>query len=142
MDYTLQKAVELGVNVIQPLLTERTQVKLDGERLEKRMAHWRGVIVSACEQSGRIAVPVLHPPVQVAQLLQHHECELNLVLDPHEAISLKDLPPNAKSILIAVGPEGGFSKDEVRQMQTAGFHHSSKLRSSLHQPCEPLTQSR
>lgn len=119
MDYCLQKATELGVNVVQLLITERVELKLAGQRLDRRLAHWRAVIVSACEQSGRATVPELHPPVDIRQWLQGNAVGDRLVLDPRAAAPLSriELGPGVD---LAVGPEGGFSEDELALMVNSG----------------------
>lgn len=120
MDYTIQKAVELGVAAIVPLLSARSVVKLDGERWEKKLDHWRGVIVSACEQSGRTRVPMLAPVQKLESWLPSSGEGLRLVLAPNAGVSLKTLPP-AAAITLLVGPEGGLSDDEIALASRAGY---------------------
>ena len=125
MDLVLQKATELGVHAILPLLTERTEVRLDAEREAKRMAHWRQVIASACEQCGRATLPRLDAPMALPNWLAalrgvDGAGDIRLVLDPGGALDLRELTP-AESMTLAVGPEGGFSEAEVALMQRAGF---------------------
>lgn len=121
MDYTLQKAVELGVSEIQPLLSERTVVKLDAERWEKKLEHWRGVIVSACEQSGRTRLPTLYPVLRLdSWLAQPPAYELRLTLAPTAQSALRDLP-KATSACLLVGPEGGLSDAEIAAAQRSGW---------------------
>lgn len=128
MDYTLQKAVELGVTGIQPVITERTVLHLSGERAERRLAHWRGVVLSACEQSGRTRVPPVAPPCELADYLAGPGARgtggTGLLLDPGASQALTDvatqaLPAQAVSVLI--GPEGGLSAAERQLAQTAGY---------------------
>lgn len=120
MDYTIQKAVELGVAEILPLLSARSVVKLDEERWEKKQEHWRGIVIAACEQSGRTRLP----PVATVRKLEHWLPEsgsgLRLVLAPTASVSLKTLPP-AREITLLVGPEGGLSDEEIAQALRAGF---------------------
>ncbi|MCB1598878.1 MAG: 16S rRNA (uracil(1498)-N(3))-methyltransferase [Xanthomonadales bacterium] len=128
MDLVLQKATELGVQRVQPLQTERTEVKLDAEREARRMAHWRQVLISACEQSGRARVPELAAPMALpswlAELLADATAadagSVRLMLDPEGDVVLRDLP-QATRALLAVGPEGGFSEHEGDMLQRAGF---------------------
>ncbi|WP_456448836.1 16S rRNA (uracil(1498)-N(3))-methyltransferase [Thiolapillus sp.] len=112
MDLALQKAVELGAVSITPLTTERTQQKLTSERLEKRMQHWQKIIISACEQSGRRRLPLLHPPQTVANWLKNAP-KTTLFLDPMAQHCLKEIPPPGQELGLLIGPEGGFSDQET-----------------------------
>ncbi|MGI9296105.1 MAG: 16S rRNA (uracil(1498)-N(3))-methyltransferase [Pseudomonadales bacterium] len=120
MDWIVQKATELGVRAITPLLTERCEVKLQGERLTKRMQHWQAVSISACEQCGLNVLPELHSPVSSLQWAQQHSADLKLVLHPEAGQDLNpDVTPD--SALLAIGPEGGFTDQEVQQLKTTDF---------------------
>ncbi|MGD9788560.1 MAG: 16S rRNA (uracil(1498)-N(3))-methyltransferase, partial [Sulfuricellaceae bacterium] len=122
MDFTLQKAVELGIRAIQPLLAERCVVKLVGERAEKRAQHWQGVVVAACEQSGRNVVPAVAPLLTLPNWLgAQDETGLGLLLSPFAERSLSDLPPPAGPVTLLIGPEGGFSDNEVKMAASRGF---------------------
>ncbi len=120
MDYTLQKAVELGVKRIAPLFTARCNVKLTGERLEKRLAHWRGVIVHACEQCGRNRLPALDPP-QALDQWQAPAAGLKLVLDAAAPGALGSLDTPQGAVILTIGPEGGLTAGELRRLQSQGF---------------------
>ena len=119
MDYTIQKAVELGVARIQPLESSRSVVRLDAERWEKKQEHWRGVAIAACEQSGRVRLPALADLTTLDRWLATPEPGLRLVLAPGATTSLKTLPP-ATAITLLVGPEGGLSEAEIRAAVAAG----------------------
>ena len=121
MDYSIQKAVELGVNAITPIITERVQFRLDAKRLAKKQQHWSGIIHSACEQSGRADIPELNPPVALSDWLAS-ESGLTLMLDPSAEKSmgqlLTELAEEKPSLIrLAIGPEGGFSPAELEQAQ-------------------------
>ncbi|MFZ5573946.1 MAG: 16S rRNA (uracil(1498)-N(3))-methyltransferase [Pseudomonadota bacterium] len=120
MDYTLQKAVELGVGAIQPIAARRSVVKLAGERSERRVAHWQGVVASACEQCGRNQVPLVAPPLSLADWLGTQPRVRLLYLSPLAEARLADLPaPTGVDCLVA-GPEGGFEADEIAMLVAAG----------------------
>lgn len=120
MDWAIQKATELGAAVITPIVSERCEVRLKDERADKRLAHWRQVAISACEQCGRSVVPLIHSPVLLADWLQQSEAELKLVLHPVAEPLASHAKPGSLAFLI--GPEGGLSDAEVAQAKAAGFH--------------------
>jgi 16S rRNA (uracil1498-N3)-methyltransferase len=123
MDLILQKATELGVSAVMPVVAERTEVKLDADRAEKRVAHWRSVMVSACEQSGRARIPSLSAPLPLFQAISTpRDPSLQLTLDPFGETSLATLPaPTTASVTIAIGPEGGWSPRDREALRAAGF---------------------
>ncbi|MEW6254262.1 MAG: 16S rRNA (uracil(1498)-N(3))-methyltransferase [Planctomycetota bacterium] len=120
MDYTLQKAVELGVGAIQPIAARRSVVKLAGERSERRVAHWQGVVASACEQCGRNQVPPVAPPLSLADWLGTQPRVRLLYLSPLAEARLADLPAPAGVDCLVAGPEGGFEADEIAMLVAAG----------------------
>jgi 16S rRNA (uracil1498-N3)-methyltransferase len=120
MDYTLQKAVELGVAAIQPIAARRSVVKLAGERADRRVVHWQGVVASACEQCGRNLVPVVAPPLPLAQWLGQQQGGRLLFLSPLAEARLAELPPPAAPDWLVAGPEGGFEADEIAALHAAG----------------------
>ncbi len=120
MDYTLQKAVELGVAMIQPIAAKRSVVKLAGERSDKRVAHWQGVVASACEQCGRNQVPIVAPPLSLANWLGTQPKARLLFLSPLADAKLADLPAPAGVDCLVAGPEGGFEADEIAALHAAG----------------------
>jgi 16S rRNA (uracil1498-N3)-methyltransferase len=122
MDYTLQKAVELGITAIQPLASERSVVRLAGERAEKRVAHWQGVVIAACEQSGRNRVPLVAPIRPLADWLAEQEGQgLRLMLAPGAERRLHDLARPDGGATLLVGPEGGFAPAETGLALRFGF---------------------
>jgi 16S rRNA (uracil1498-N3)-methyltransferase len=122
MDFTLQKAVELGINAIYPLAAERSVVKLAGERAEKRREHWQNVVISACEQSGRAHVPPVAMPLPLTHWLgKMPEFKLKLMLSPTAEKTLHDLPRPEGDICLLIGCEGGFAPDEILAAESVGF---------------------
>jgi len=124
MDFALQKSVELGVTEITPLFSERCGVKLSGERLEKKRQQWQKVVISACEQCGRSVVPTVHPAQAMETFVAQVEGQLKLTLDPYAPAPLTELIAGRTmtSAVLIIGPEGGFSDQEV----TLAAHHEFK----------------
>lgn len=124
MDWILQKATELGVARIVPLVTERTEVKLDEERTGRRMAHWTSVIAGACEQSGRTRLPVLEAPLRMDRWLGAltDDAALRLALLPEGNVTVRHFPQMDNGALLTVGPEGGFSDNDIALLKQANFH--------------------
>jgi len=122
MDLILQKATELGVHAIVPVFADRTEVRLDGERLDKRMAHWRSVVISACEQSGRARIPDLLPARGLAEAAAALDGDaFKLTLDPVGEHRFETLVRPAASVVIGIGPEGGWSEKDRAVLQAHGF---------------------
>jgi 16S rRNA (uracil1498-N3)-methyltransferase len=113
MDYSLQKATELGVYCIQPLMCHRVEVRLDEKRKAKRLAHWQGVVVSASEQCGRATIPDVTEPVSLQEWLRSSTLGSRLILDPQAQTSLSSVAVINNAVSILVGPEGGFSDEEM-----------------------------
>lgn len=121
MDLVVQKAVELGVNEITPLWARRSQVRLSGQRLDKRLSHWRGIVVSACEQSGRVRLPALNPAVGLTDWLVASSGEpIGIILDPEADKTLHDIDPS-NQVRVLIGPEGGLEQEEIATAIAAGF---------------------
>ncbi len=134
MDFVLQKATELGVAGIVPLITERTEVRLDAERGEKRRTHWQGVIASACEQSGRARLPALGQVATLANWLDDAPAPERdgggpsagqrlplFYLDPDAETSLRGLPEAARrGACFVIGPEGGLGERDLALLRAAG----------------------
>ena len=119
MDWAIQKATELGVAEITPIVSERCEVRLKDERADKRLAHWQQVAISACEQCGRSSVPLIHPPQLLSDWLAQVEAELKLVLHPLAEPLVSHAKPQSLAFLI--GPEGGLNDAEVNLAVTANF---------------------
>ncbi len=120
MEYALQKAVELGVGRLTPLFAERTQVRLEGVRLERRLEHWRGIVIGACEQSGRRRLPTLDPAMTLEHWLADTS-EGGLLLDPCAPLALTGLPAPVAGVTLLIGPEGGLTVREREQAMGRGF---------------------
>jgi len=112
MDWVVQKATELGVTRISPLFTERTEVKLRGERLSKKLARWQQLAISACEQCQRNRLPQIAAPMELSDWLAQNQSQWRLVLHHREA---EGLPRQAsvQSLSLLIGPEGGLSESEI-----------------------------
>ena len=134
MDYTIQKAVELGVTAIVPIITTRSVVKLSAERAEKRLAHWQSVVHAACEQSGRASVPQVAQPSTLSQWLASTPSPFmgegwgegktrptRILLNPIGAVRLAELPKPAGNIELLIGAEGGLSQAEIDIALSQGF---------------------
>lgn len=120
MDWVLQKATELGVTKITPLMTDRTEVKLGGERADKKMEHWQQILISACEQCQRNLLPELSEPRNFSEWIDECNAELKFVLHHRDN---KGLPQNksTQSVALLIGPEGGLDDDEIAQAITQKF---------------------
>jgi len=120
MDFALQKATELGIGGCSPLLTARTMVRLSPDKLGQRLAHWRQVVISACEQSGRRRIPQLDPPQSFSAWLETWSGQ-GVLLDPEASASLPELAPPGGRLTLLVGPEGGLTREERAAAQTKGL---------------------
>ena len=120
MDFTIQKATELGITDITPLWSERCDVRLKGERLEKKMEHWKKVAISACEQSGRNIVPTIHPAMNYHDWAQAVDSDTKLVLHTRDQKPLAEIQAPT-SVALLVGPEGGITDEEVELCIQQGF---------------------
>ena len=113
MDYTLQKAVELGVRRIVPVFTEYGNVRLSGQRLAGKLDHWHGLIINACEQCGRNRLAVLAPPLGIADWIPMDKNNTRLLLHPGQGKRLSDVPRPQGPMSLLAGLEGGFSEAEI-----------------------------
>jgi len=121
MDYTVQKAVELGVAAVRPLLCEKSVVRLDGKRAAARVAHWRRVAIAACEQCGRNRIPAILEPLTVGEFdAGAKSLRLLLAIQGGKKIRDVEIRPD-RSIVLAAGPEAGFSAAETKALLRDGF---------------------
>ncbi|WP_198263661.1 16S rRNA (uracil(1498)-N(3))-methyltransferase [sulfur-oxidizing endosymbiont of Gigantopelta aegis] len=122
MDFTIQKSIELGITSITPVFTQRSNAgKLDDKRLGKKILHWQGVAISACEQSGRTQLVKINQPITVKQITAQNK-SISLILAPDAATSLKDLPQETpKNVNIFIGPEGGLNAEEIAWAKERGY---------------------
>ena len=118
MDWIIQKATELGVNQIYPINSSRSIIKLDKERSDKKLMHWRQIAISASEQSGRAIIPEIHSPISFPQAVNQIQLDneaLKIILAPNSVDSFdKANTHRASTIVLLIGPEGGFSDEEIR----------------------------
>lgn len=121
MEFTIQKSVELGVNTITPLLSERCGVKLDEKRFEKKLNQWQKIAIAACEQCGRNVVPEIRPVMQLEQWCEEETDALKLNLHPRAKYSINTLPTPVQDVRLLIGPEGGLSEEEIRMTEEYQF---------------------
>jgi 16S rRNA (uracil1498-N3)-methyltransferase len=121
METVVQKAVELGVASITPLITQHCALKLDEARMEKKRLQWQAIAIAACEQSGRNTVPAVNPVLSLVHYLQKKPAALNFVLYPEAKKSWRDYGFNEQEIGLIIGPEGGLSPDEIQLLFTHHF---------------------
>ena len=122
MDWIVQKSTELGVSSISPLITERSELKLNAERWQKKLHHWREIIISACEQCGRSLLPELKDPVSLQDYVLNCHTSFKVVLHPESNSTPMDIVENPKDIALLIGPEGGFSDEEVAIAEKNNFN--------------------
>ncbi|BCT92730.1 ribosomal RNA small subunit methyltransferase E [Lysobacter helvus] len=122
MDLILQKATELGIAAVHPVQSDRSEVKLDAERAAKRLAHWRCVVVSACEQSGRARVPEVFAAQPLQAALTGLDAQAaKFLLDPEATTSIATIEALRGDVVLAIGPEGGWSDRDRQALHGAGF---------------------
>lgn len=122
MDWTLQKATELGVSAIAPVLAARSVVRLDDRQKQKKLEHWRSIVIGACEQCGRTQLPEIAAPITLRDYFARSRKDgLRLVLNPTAPGSLAGLVSVPQKVELLIGPEGGLDDDELAQAELAGF---------------------
>ncbi|USD65623.1 16S rRNA (uracil(1498)-N(3))-methyltransferase [Vibrio sp. SCSIO 43136] len=124
MEFTIQKSVELGVNTITPLISERCGVKLDAKRFEKKLAQWQKIAISACEQCGRNTVPEIRPIMQLEQWCAEPSDAVKLNLHPRAKYSINTLPEPMNKVRLLIGPEGGLSSEEIAMTEEYQFEET------------------
>lgn len=125
MEFTIQKSIELGVSLITPLFSERCGVKLDAERLNKKLGQWQKIAIAACEQCGRNRIPQIRPAMDLAAWCAEEESGLKLNLHPRASQSINTLPLPVERVRLLIGPEGGLTADEIAM--TAGYQFTDIL---------------
>ncbi|WP_421418839.1 16S rRNA (uracil(1498)-N(3))-methyltransferase [Pseudoalteromonas lipolytica] len=121
MDFTIQKSVELGITEITPIFSQRCGVKLSGERLAKKHQQWQKIAIAAAEQSGRNFVPVVHPPIDIKEWLEQSSDAIKLTLHPRAEHSIKTIQVPSSGVRFLVGPEGGFTDEELEIAKQQAF---------------------
>ena len=121
MDWIIQKATELGVTEISPIFTGRTEVKLSGSRLDKKLSHWQQIAISACEQSQRNRVPSINPILSFDAWLELKHNGLKLLMNHLGDLGLSEISPKDQHIVLLVGPEGGLSENEICVAEASGY---------------------
>ncbi len=124
MEFTIQKSVELGVNCITPLISERCGVKLDQKRFEKKQQQWQKIVISACEQCGRNRIPDIRPIMSLEEWCAEEYDGLRLNLHPYASYSINTLPEPVKKVRLLIGPEGGLSAQEINMTQQYHFQET------------------
>ena len=113
MEWVIQKAVELGVKSITPLITARCVVRLDEERLEKKQQQWTAIAISACEQSGRNQLPIIHKATSINTYLENCNAAIKFILHPSAPLTFRKIQWDTNSIALLIGPEGGLNQNEI-----------------------------
>ncbi len=121
MDLVVQKATELGVSRLVPLLTERSIVRLDEEQIGRKSSHWRSIAIAACEQCGRNRVPEVSAPVHLTDYVKRPDAATRLLLSQVSITSLMDVPRPGGAVTLLVGPEGGLTEPEHVAAMASGF---------------------
>ncbi|MCR9192428.1 MAG: 16S rRNA (uracil(1498)-N(3))-methyltransferase [Gammaproteobacteria bacterium] len=125
MEWIIQKAVELGVSSITPLITEHSVVRLNTERLQKKQYQWEAIAIAACEQSGRNHLPVIHPTCSLEQYVTTSSTTQKWILSPKATQSWPEINADANELALLIGPEGGFSDAEIK---CAHEHYTQSIR--------------
>lgn len=122
MEMVMQKAVELGVASISPIITSRSVVRLDQDRMEKKRMQWQSIAIAACEQSGRNKIPLVNNVILLDEFLTQQTAALKFVLHPKKSKTWRDYHFSQAELALLIGPEGGFDAKELEQIFAAGFN--------------------
>jgi 16S rRNA (uracil1498-N3)-methyltransferase len=125
MDWIIQKTTELGVTEITPIFTERTEVKLSGSRLEKKLSHWQQIAISSCEQNQRNFIPSINKTLSFSNWIESNPNGLKLLMHHQSNSGLSELSPKEDKMVLMVGPEGGLSDAEISTAKAAGYYSIS-----------------
>lgn len=122
MDFTVQKAVELGISEITPIYTEHSNIKLDAKRTERKVTHWQKVAISACEQCGQNYLPKINYPTRLGDILTSDNATLTrVVMDVHAAETINSITLHDQAVTFLAGPEGGLSDSEIQLLNSRGY---------------------
>lgn len=121
MEFVVQKATELGVTSITPILTSRCVVKLDADRLAKKRSQWQAIAIAACEQSGRNTIPIIYDPCSLIEYVEQLQVKNKFILFPGADKSWRDYITIEGAIALLIGPEGGFDEAEINIALQAQF---------------------
>lgn len=122
MDFTVQKAVELGISEITPIYTEYSNIKLDNKRTERKITHWRNVAISACEQCGQNYLPKINYPTRLGDILTSENSTLTrVVMDVNASETINNITLHDHAVTFLAGPEGGLSKSEIQLLNSRGY---------------------
>jgi 16S rRNA (uracil1498-N3)-methyltransferase len=121
MDYLIQKATELGISTITPIYNRYGNIKIDPKKYAAKIKHWEKIAVSSAEQSGRWKVPEIFSPEDFSAWIKKQDTQLKLIFDPRADLGLKNVVNKYNSVSFLVGPEGGFSEEEISLARESGF---------------------
>ncbi|CAG9000125.1 MAG: Ribosomal RNA small subunit methyltransferase E [Candidatus Celerinatantimonas neptuna] len=121
MEFTIQKSIELGTTEITPLISQRCGVKLEPQRMAKKLNQWQKIALGACEQCGRAIVPTIHKTMSLEHWIIQQTDELKLNLHPLAPYTIKSIPEPKCKIRLLIGPEGGLNEDEIAKCSQSGF---------------------
>ena len=122
MDFAIQKSTELGVSEITPIISDRTELKLSGDRLIKKVQHWQKIAISACEQCSRHIPPTINTPISLNDWLTHTKSDISFVLHHRTTKAIESFSETPNNIALLIGPEGGLTVDEISLAEENNFN--------------------